>query len=73
MMKNKNKILSAAALLLFGATSYAQVSTPTNVSPPGTPFVGWNGAGVPRDLDIRNNFNRPINMYTNGIQLLYYK
>jgi hypothetical protein len=66
-MKQKNKFLGAIAFLFLGTTSFAQVSTPTNISPPGAPFVGWNGTGVPRDLEIRNDFNRPITMYTNGI------
>ena len=66
----KLSLLSAFAALLIGATSQAQISQNNNNSPPfGAPFVGWNGTvGPARDLDINNKFNRPINLYTNGVQ-----
>ncbi len=68
-MKKKYKILSAILLLLLGTTSFAQVTQLNNFSPfVGAPFLGWDGTGVPRPLEIRNNFNRPITMHTNSIQ-----
>jgi hypothetical protein len=33
------------ALLLLGTTSYAQVTTPNNLSLTGTQFVGFSGVG----------------------------
>jgi hypothetical protein len=67
----KSILLGSVAFLFYGTTVNAQVTTPTNVSPVGgTPFVGWSGAGPggPRDLDVRNNYNRPVNFFTNGVQ-----
>lgn len=66
----KLTLLGAVAFLFYGTTVTAQSSTATTNSTGGVQFLGFNGGGGggPKDLDIRNNFNRPINMFTNGIQ-----
>lgn len=66
----KVTLLSTVALFLFGTTSFAQVSTPNNLSLNANQFVGFNGGGGfgPQPLQIRNDFNQPITMHTNGIQ-----
>jgi len=69
-MKKQILLGSVVVFMLYGTTVNAQVTVPTNVSPAGTPFVGWNGTGVVRPLEIRNNFNQPINFWTNGDCLL---
>ena len=62
-------LLGAVAFLLYGTTSFAQTSTLGNGAIFGVQFLGFDGTGAPaKDLEIRNDFNRPINMYTNGIQ-----
>ena len=60
--------IGAVASLFLGTTIQAQVSNPTNLSTFGNPFVGFNGAGPfgPQDLQIRNDFNRPVTLHTNG-------
>src|ERR1700741_5379242 len=67
----KKLTLSIVVSLILRTTSFAQVTVPTNISPFGTPFVGWNGLGVSRPLQIRNDFNEPITMSTTGTQHLY--
>lgn len=66
----KSILLCFLAFLFYGKTALTQVTQLNNISPSGTPFLGWNGTGIggPRDLDIRNNYNRTINFFTNGFQ-----
>ncbi len=67
-MKQKLPLCLSVLLILITITSKAQVTVPTNFSPPGTPFVGWSGAplSTPRNLDIKNNFAAlDINFFTN--------
>lgn len=64
----KITLLGAVAFLLLGTTSYAQVTTAGNNSIPPPQFVGFNGIGPIKDLQIRNDFNRPITFHTNGVQ-----
>ncbi len=46
---------------------HAQTTVMGNVRPPGTPYLGWDGTGIfPGSLEIRNNFNQPIDFYTNN-------
>jgi len=67
-MKKKTIVIAVFTPLLTFSTYIlkAQITTPTNISPAGVPFVGWNGTGVSRSLVIRNNFNRSIEWYTDG-------
>ncbi len=66
----KKLLLGAVASLLLGTTSYAQVSTATTNSLNQLQFVGFNGTGpgLAKDLEIRNNYNRPITFHTNGTE-----
>ena len=64
----KSLLLGAVASLFLGTAINAQVTSPTNVSTPPPQFVGFNGVGVPEELQIRNDFNLPISFHTNGIQ-----
>ncbi len=69
-MKKRIAILVAGICLLLNGTIYAQVTVPTNVSPPGTQFVGWDGTGPggAKHLDIKNEWGTPWNIrfFTNG-------
>ena len=71
----KITLLSAVVSLLLGTTIHAQVSTVGNKSPifPPNPFLGWGGAGPggPKTLEIRNNYNLPIEFYTNSTQRMH--
>ncbi|TNE53292.1 MAG: tail fiber domain-containing protein [Bacteroidetes bacterium] len=67
----KSVFAGAIVSIVLGTIANAQVTTPTNLSPAGgTPFLGWSGAGPggARNLDIRNNYNLPINFFTNSLQ-----
>lgn len=54
--------------ILIATSSSGQVTQLNNNSPAGTPFLGWNGMGLIRTLEIRNDFNQPINFFTNSTQ-----
>ncbi len=59
-------------LFIFLATcivtrSNAQTTTTSNLRPAtGTPFLGWDAGGTSGTLEIRNNFNEPIEFFTNN-------
>ncbi|MDB5283271.1 MAG: hypothetical protein JWO06_2346 [Bacteroidota bacterium] len=55
------------ALLLPNLLIYSQVTNGTNTPGPGTEFVGWNGGGTSKDLDIQNQHgSKNINFFTTG-------
>lgn len=45
----------------------SQITNLTNTATINTEFVGWN-AGTAKPLDIRNDFNQPINIFTYNAQ-----
>lgn len=61
-------------LFIFLATcivtrSNAQTTTTSNLRPAtGTPFpfLGWDAGGTSGTLEIRNNFNEPIDFFTDN-------
>jgi hypothetical protein len=69
----KSILILGCSLMTIHAFSQSDISGPffghqrTNAR-----YVGWSpGLGsVAGPLDIRNDFNEPINLYTNGIQNL---
>ena len=65
-MRKKVIITAIKAIFIFPAVLNAQSTNLGNVRIPGA-FVGWNGAGFPGDLQVRNNFNQPINLFTNNL------
>jgi hypothetical protein len=66
-------LLGAVASLLYGTTVSAQSSFATTNSLIPPQFLGFNGTGPggAKTLQIRNNYNLPIEMYTNGIQRMH--
>ncbi|TNE52715.1 MAG: hypothetical protein EP338_14575, partial [Bacteroidetes bacterium] len=64
----KSILLSSVASLLLGTISFGQVTSAGNNSIVPPQFLGFNGVGPVKNLDIRNNFNRPINFFTNNLQ-----
>jgi hypothetical protein len=68
----KSIFLSTVVSLTLGTIVNAQVSNPSNTSFAFPQFVGYDGTtalgGTAKPLEIRNDFNEPIEMYTNGIQ-----
>lgn len=46
---------------------YGQVTDPNNTATAFTQFVGFDGTGTSKNLDIRNNFNEHLNLFTNSI------
>jgi hypothetical protein len=61
-------LLGSLAFFLFGTACFGQSSSATNNSTGATQFLGFNGigGGGPKILELRNNYNLPINMFTNA-------
>lgn len=57
------------ALLMLNSSTHAQVSAVGNGTVIPYRFVGWDGTGPggAKDLDIKNDWNRPIKLFTNGL------
>ena len=74
-MKTKIKLLmSTIALLLFLQKAYSQ----SDIAGVGTGhvrvngyYVGWDNTGAIGPLNIRNDFNQPIDFSTNTFQRMY--
>lgn len=72
-MKKSVLLLGCSLMTMYGF-SQADIANPvfghqrTNIR-----YLGWTpGPGsVAGPLDIRNDFNEPINMYTNGVQRIF--
>lgn len=66
----KITLLGAVVFLLYGTTAFGQSSFATTNSLIPPQFLGFNGTGPggPKTLEIRNNYNLPITMFTNGVQ-----
>ncbi|HRP39806.1 MAG TPA: tail fiber domain-containing protein [Chitinophagales bacterium] len=70
-MKTKNYIFIGALLLAsVSQKSFAQsdISGATGHVRQNNFYVGWNNAGTAGSLDIRNDFNQPINIFTYNAQ-----
>lgn len=61
----KSFLLIFTSILIFEGTIYGQGGNLGNNSLPGG-FLGFNGIGLPQVLQIRNDFNERIMMYTNA-------
>jgi hypothetical protein len=67
-MKIKILLVVMTIQLLFTTLAYSQITRLNNTSTSANEFVGWDGTGVnSKALEIRNNFNQPINFSTNGL------
>lgn len=62
----KTILLCSITALLYGPAIFGQGGNPGNGSVAGT-FLGFNGTGVSQPLQIRNNFNQAINIFTNNV------
>lgn len=65
----KQTIIYVLSFLILGVSMRvnAQVTQLANVSPIGTPFLGWDNTGLSRSLIIRNDFtNQPITFFTSS-------
>ena len=68
-MKSNYKYITLFLLTLILDSAKAQV-TILNTSRPGTTprFLGWDNTGTAGNLEIRNDFNNSIDLFTNGTQ-----
>jgi hypothetical protein len=67
-MKNKQLYLLGLFAALSVTTARGQATqsgtTTGNLRPAtGQPFLGWNNSGTSGTLEIRNDFNQPINFF----------
>lgn len=62
----KTILLSSITAMLYGPATFGQGGNPGNGSVAGS-FLGFNGTGVSQPLQIRNNFNQAINIFTNNV------
>ncbi len=67
----KQILLGTVAFLFYGTTAFGQGGTLGHTSVP-LEYLGWAGPGFgpAQPLNIRNNFNQPINVFTNNFQRL---
>jgi hypothetical protein len=65
-------IISTIVCLFTGAVALGQGGNPTNFSTNGS-FLGWDGSGFSQPLNIRNNFNRDINILRNGLNRMQFQ
>lgn len=60
-------LLSSVAFLFYGTTVFGQGGNIGNNSSSGG-FLGFNGIGLSQPLQVRNDFNQPINFFTGNTQ-----
>lgn len=67
MKTNRIKMI-VIFLFISNLNLQSQVSNLTNTSLIKSEFLGWDGFGIVKSLDIRNDFNQSINFSTNKTQ-----
>lgn len=67
MKKSVKTVAAFIAATMLGFSVQAQVRTLTTVRPLAPAFqLGWDNTGTSGSLELRNDFNQPINFFTNN-------
>jgi len=71
-MKILCKIVTFSTCMLFVTSVQSQVTVSSNLASASAEFVGWNGSGTAKPLDIKNNSSTPnnIDFYINSTKFL---